>query len=178
MQTSNRLFAPLPALVALLLFVAAPGVQADAEEVHQLGIQVSGISGSGLNYQLQFERWAFETTAFFLHQNFEKNDRLEYSLGVEAQYTVQHRDGMRTYFVVGFSRRISEYTSIDPIPGFDGAIQRETEDYGFGPGMGIEVLLFEHLAMSLDLGYAFSSKDDGQFGETRIAGALGVGYRF
>ena len=167
------------ALTLMLSFVLSTIVlSAQTEVTHQIGLQFSGISGHGLNYQLLVDRFGFETSGYVFLEQEDQNDRLEFNIGTEVQYSLMRRDNIRTYGLIGINYHSLDETEFISLPGGGDSFERRNEDFTTGIGMGCEVVFFEHLALNLDLGYAYTNSDGGMYKETQAKGAVSVGYRF
>ncbi len=153
-------------------------VRAQTDVSHQIGLQFSGISGHGLNYQLQVDRFGFETSGYIFLEQEDRDDRLEFNVGAELQYSLMQRDNIRTYGLFGVNYHSVDETDVIVSPGNEDSFEYRREDFTTGIGMGCEVVFFDHLALNLDLGYGYTNSDGGAYKETQAKGAVSIGYRF
>lgn len=168
----------LASVLALSIALTAVAVRAQTDVTHQIGLQFSGISGHGLNYQLQVDRFGFECGGYVFLEQEDQDDLLEYNLGTELQYSLMQRENIRTYGLIGVNFHSTEETEVIPSPGGGMTFERRSQDFTTGIGMGCEVVFFDHLALNLDLGYAYTNSDGGAYKETQAKGAVSIGYRF
>ena len=121
-----------------------------------LGGQIGEISGYGLSYQKRFDQSAIQTTLgfFFEVNSLITTSVLDFIIGVEYQRTIYGDDfgkwlGGQIYLFTGGNYR--GYIARD----FDtSVIQPYSSVFTVGAGIGIEVLLFHHFSIPIELGYA------------------------
>ena len=185
---------------AILLVIPAAAQSEEDLLAHQrhpqaLGFQLGEISGTGLSYQRWFDPWGIQVAAGgYYNPIIDEDDTnsyrwpeqvLQYSIGLELQRSVfaaeseRHAAFGQLYLVSGITHQ--------------GYMDMLTEDgkkvngpyipvFGVGAGIGIEIILIDHLSIPLELLYAGSwSGIDAEFSKQLsldLRPQIGFRYRY
>jgi hypothetical protein len=172
---------PVLTLVVTALFLQIPAnVDAfGAEEVSQpayvefpqaLGFQFGVISGAGLSYHVWRDSLGFQVAGGIVYiplsDDYWYDRTLDYSVGTELQFRVYGEDfaswlSGQLYGFAGLNHggyipivTVTEGYEVDDYwiePEF--ATGPYTPTFGFGLGIGIEIILFRHFSIPVELGY-------------------------
>ena len=148
---------------------------------YQVGGSASLFSGPGLSFKYFFndKTAAKIATLFYYDENGDDSSYLIASLGGEFQYYLSRSKYASLYALLGTNYWYEEDSNPWYYEG-DVKIIHTSFDKKFrmGLGFGLEVLIWNHIAINLDGGYAFAinlNNSDKFFG---LGGGIGVGYRF
>ena len=135
-----------------------------------LGFQYGEISGSGLSYHLWRDSIGFQVAGGIvyipLHDDYWYDRTLDYSVGTEMQLRVYGEDfdswlSGQLYGFAGINHggyipiiEVTEATEIgDEFIPPELAAGAYTPTFGLGIGIGIEIILFRHFSIPIELGY-------------------------
>ena len=146
-------------LIAVLFLMATVPLFAN-QYPHSLGVQVGRLSGIGASYQIWTEQVGWQVAAGMRYNTEldEFSDRLVYNLGLELQYPlVEHAitswlEG-KLYLVAGMHHQGYQEaveTSLGSNVFTAGPLQL---NFGIGGGIGVETILFEHVAIGTEFVY-------------------------
>lgn len=137
-----------------------------------LGFQYGEISGTGLSYQAWRGAVGYQYAAGVIYMPLDGDSwldtTLDYAIGAEGQFRVYGEDfadwlSGQLYTFVGLGHR--GYIPIETVS--DGRYIEDTDEYiepvfatgnytpviGLGAGIGIEIILFRHFSVPIELGY-------------------------
>ena len=178
MMSKTLFFVPLLAVVGLSMMYAggsAEDIPAAYEEYPQaLGFQYGEISATGLSYQRWGGRTGLMVTGGIIYVPYDANSylmwfetTLDYAVGAEVQYRVYGEDfaqwlSGQLYVFAGLKHRgyiplnVVEEGRVEPDeiwvePTYAAGSYQPV--IGLGGGIGIEIILFRHFSLPLELGY-------------------------
>ncbi len=160
---------------ALFAGAMEEGVPAAYEEYPQaLGFQYGDISATGLSYQKLFDRTGFQLTGGIIYIPYNEatyfgfpESTLDYAVGSEVQYRVYGEDfatwlSGQLYIFAGLKHRghipvtmvqdgynNPDVNWVEPVY----SVGEFRPVLGLGAGIGIEIILFRHFSIPVELGY-------------------------
>ncbi len=152
------------ALIPTYLF-AQEGEREAPLSHHALGASASMLSGPGISYQYIFaEDQRIQLTGFAYYQKDGNNgDNMIGIIGAEYQHDIVSNRSTRFYGFLGghywYNRNnYSTYVTYDPLGGGTFTTAYTDKMYAMGGGVGIEVFLWRHITMNLDLDLLYRSE--------------------
>jgi len=150
--------------VSPILFADQP-VDVVKEYPKALGFQGGSISGTGLSYFRQLSDFSWQVTGGVLYLPLSQDsygDILSYVVGFETHFpvydeTITNWLGGQLYLFLGLNHKGVIPTSITGTG--DAAVKvmgAYTPSVGIGGGIGIELILFQHFSIPLELGYGLT----------------------
>lgn len=174
--------------IAILLLLSSTSAFASKYPRHQLGINFSTISGTGLGYVLEFDRdnaFRFTLMPYYVGSKAENNLELTIISGIEYQHTL-YRDFENKLYIFGaaslwyFEQNSS--TIINANTDFEKKISLYDKDvyHNLGVGFGYDYILNEAVSFNINLGLQYQSTANDSFNNflERTAGEssfLGIG---
>jgi len=133
------------------------------ETKHALGLLGSIDTGVGFSYRFLPDRFGFQVSTLPLYANFGSGFYYQY-IGGSLQYRIRKGERLDVYSYVGTNVSIAFVEGI------------EIFDHAAGIGAGVDINLFKHLSLQLQVGYAFNLREDGVLlGEVRTFFSPGIG---
>ena len=138
---------------------------------HQLGINFSTISGTGLSYQLEFDRhntFQFTLMPYYTGSDADNNLNLTLISGVEYKRTIYRDYENKIYGFVAASLwyfEKNEVQIINPYTDLEQEIELYDKDvyHNLGLGIGYDYILNEVVTFNINIGLQFQSTANDSF---------------
>lgn len=138
---------------------------------HKAGISFSTISGAGISYQIEINKfWAFQISAFPYYFGTNPHEDLDIYLiaGAEFQYNFLNDKSNRLFSFIGFSRWYVEERTVNEYVFNDVEIIEKNKNIylldNAGFGIGYEFIVKNSVALNINLGLHYQSSEESHLG--------------